>query len=197
MQAQGPYCVSASAFNHIHSMQLRVPHARNGPRVVPIGTRPAVSRAVRRVCSHGSHHTARMMGTRLNAPSALPNARSNSSSNMCQPRLHHASSSSSNSCLAHRAGTPQCSLLSHNQSARKRSITIPSGSAGEAYNIADKPATPPTGRAVVVGGGPSGLAAAIGLARRAGFAVDVFDSTPDPSRNKNALGASLLVALGE
>lgn len=74
---------------------------------------------------------------------------------------------------------------------------VPSASAGEAYNVADKPAAPPTGRAVVVGGGPSGLAAAIGLAKRAGFAVDVFDSRPDPSRNKGAAGSSLLVALGE
>lgn len=88
-----------------------------------------------------------------------------------------------------------CSPSAHPSSAV--SPFIPAAAAGEAYNISDKPAAPPTGRAVVVGGGPSGLAAAIGLARHAGFAVDVFDSRADPSRSKCAAGSSLMVALGE
>lgn len=53
-----------------------------------------------------------------------------------------------------------------------------------------------TGRALVVGGGPAGLAAAIGLARQAGFRVDVFDSRPHPAADMQASREALLVALG-
>jgi flavin-dependent dehydrogenase len=48
-----------------------------------------------------------------------------------------------------------------------------------------------------VGGGPAGLAAAIGLARQAGFRVDVFDARQNPASDSHSSRDALLVALGE
>jgi flavin-dependent dehydrogenase len=50
---------------------------------------------------------------------------------------------------------------------------------------------------VVVGGGPAGLAAAIGLAKQAGFRVDVFDARQNPAGDSHSSKEALLVALGE
>jgi flavin-dependent dehydrogenase len=49
----------------------------------------------------------------------------------------------------------------------------------------------------VVGGGPAGLAAAIGLVRQAGFRVDVFDARQNPAGDSHSSKEALLVALGE
>jgi threonine dehydrogenase-like Zn-dependent dehydrogenase len=76
-------------------------------------------------------------------------------------------------------------------------VTAATASAASSTAAAADSAAPCAGRAVVVGGGPAGLAAAIGLARQAGFRVDVFDMRQNPANDSHSSKEALLVALGE
>jgi threonine dehydrogenase-like Zn-dependent dehydrogenase len=80
--------------------------------------------------------------------------------------------------------------------ARTLTATAATASPANITAAAADSATPCAGRAVVVGGGPAGLAAAIGLARQAGFRVDVFDARQNPANDSHSSKEALLVALG-
>ncbi|KAF6263106.1 hypothetical protein COO60DRAFT_508322 [Scenedesmus sp. NREL 46B-D3] len=125
---------------------------------------------------------------------ALRNRRlfSNRSASSCQA-LHSAVSTWPHHAAQHLRRPAAAAAAARSNHTRPTTTTAAAASSTAA---AADTANPCTGRAVVVGGGPAGLAAAIGLARQAGFRVDVFDARQNPAGDGNSSKEALLVALG-